>query len=218
VQISNEQSSHFVHVLRSRSDAIMVGVGTILNDDPRLTVRGVHGDRLDQIYILDSAARTPPHAKLFGENGWVTICFSSTPGADEGAKFERLSALTERFQTTSYPVAGDDEGRLRLEDLFSSDYLSETHILVEPGPTLAASFFATNLWDRLIVIEAPAQIADRTAPSAAAIPEHARATATLNLAGDTLTEYLNTRSPAFFAAVPSADFVLAAEEVGSSVA
>jgi hypothetical protein len=68
--------------------------------------------------------------------------------------------------------------------------------------------FDQNLPDRLWVITSPNRIDDPTAPSAAMIPKTFTETARRDLDGDTLVEYLNTTSPAFYAAVPSADFML----------
>jgi riboflavin biosynthesis pyrimidine reductase len=85
---------------------------------------------------------------------------------------------------------------------------SITHLLVEPGPTLAQSFLDDNLADRLWVFQSPRRLNDPTAPAAAAIPPGFIPTGQLTLAGDTLTEYLNTGSPVFFANTPSADWVL----------
>jgi diaminohydroxyphosphoribosylaminopyrimidine deaminase / 5-amino-6-(5-phosphoribosylamino)uracil reductase len=221
LRISNDTSTRFVHLLRARSDALMVGVNTIINDDPLLNVR-VQDDysRLDDIFIVDSKVRTPPHAKLFEHAGWVTICFSPGTGRSDEGRYDRLSALTNRFQTTALVVddteAQDDRVDLRV--LFSQElWERKTHLLVEAGPTLGRSFFETGLCDRLFVIRSQMSVADDSAPVARPIPNTFVATATLDLAGDTLTEYLNTASPAFFAAVPSADFVLA-QESASSVA
>ncbi|MEL6714255.1 MAG: bifunctional diaminohydroxyphosphoribosylaminopyrimidine deaminase/5-amino-6-(5-phosphoribosylamino)uracil reductase RibD, partial [Planctomycetota bacterium] len=73
--ISGAASVHEVHVLRSRVDAIVTGVGTVLHDDPRLTVRlpaDLAGTRVDEDegparVVLDSWLRTPPEARLFEE-------------------------------------------------------------------------------------------------------------------------------------------------------
>jgi len=86
------------------------------------------------------------------------------------------------------------------------------HVLSDAGPTLAMGTFRGT--HRLWVIRSPKIIGDNTAPSAAKIPGHFVKTGEIDLASDVLCEYLNTISPVFFAAVPSADFVLAQSEPG----
>jgi riboflavin biosynthesis pyrimidine reductase len=106
----------------------------------------------------------------------------------------------------------DLTGRLALPALIQSDKLADvTHLLVEPGPTLARSFFNAGAADRLWVIESPQRVDDPTAspaPAAATIPSRYIKTGELTLDGDVLTEYLDPESDLFFAAEPSADFVM----------
>jgi riboflavin biosynthesis pyrimidine reductase len=86
-------------------------------------------------------------------------------------------------------------------------------MLVEPGPTLARSFFEVGVADRLWIVRSPNAIEDVCAPRAAPIPDHWRKVAEVEIDRDTLSEYLNTRSPLFFAPDPSADFLLAASRL-----
>src|SRR5205823_107129 len=64
MQISNTRATRAVHELRSRCDAILVGVNTVLSDDPMLTARDVERSRLQTRIILDSRLRTPVESKL----------------------------------------------------------------------------------------------------------------------------------------------------------
>ncbi len=71
--LSGPESGRLTHRLRSLHDAILVGVGTVLADDPRLTVRGVRGPS-PQPVILDSRLRTPPDAYLVAQHprpAWI---------------------------------------------------------------------------------------------------------------------------------------------------
>ena len=81
-----------------------------------------------------------------------------------------------------------------------------THVLIEPGPTLAATIFAENLADRVWIFHSPKSIAEKNAPSAFALPDYFHAVGQLNIKGDQLIEYLTTRSPVFLAETSSADF------------
>src|SRR5712691_4309645 len=83
-----------------------------------------------------------------------------------------------------------------------------THLLVEPGPTLARSFFESGLADRVWSSSSPVALNEPSAPSVTPIPEHYLKTAELNLDGDVLTEYLNPQSAVFFAPERSADLPL----------
>jgi riboflavin biosynthesis pyrimidine reductase len=87
-----------------------------------------------------------------------------------------------------------------------------THVLVEPGPTLARSFLREGeLPDRIWVIRSAKRIDQPSAPAGVGVPSDFVKTGEIDLAGDRLIEYLNPASPVFFAAAPSADFVLAGE-------
>jgi riboflavin biosynthesis pyrimidine reductase len=86
-----------------------------------------------------------------------------------------------------------------------------THVLVEPGPTLAHSMFQENTCDRLWVIRSQKKVDDATAPSVAAIPPEFVQSGQRKLKGDILTEYLNQKSPAFYANSASADLMAVGE-------
>jgi riboflavin biosynthesis pyrimidine reductase len=92
-----------------------------------------------------------------------------------------------------------------------------THLLVEPGPTLTRSFLSRGQADRLWVFRSSNMLGEQGALAISSAP-----TVDYPMSGqlpvdavDTLSEYLNSQSPAFFAPVPSADFVLAREELES---
>ena len=83
-----------------------------------------------------------------------------------------------------------------------------THLIVEPGPTLAGSFLTEGRADRVWVFRSGRRIDDDTAPAAAPVPPHYVVTGEVDLDGDRLTEYLNPRSDVYFGPYPSADFEL----------
>lgn len=88
--------------------------------------------------------------------------------------------------------------------------LGFTHILIEPGPKLAATWLSSA--DRLWQVRSPHPI-DATAPTAPPPPPSYSPTASIPLGVDVLTEYLNTQSPWFFANVSSADVEMARKEM-----
>jgi diaminohydroxyphosphoribosylaminopyrimidine deaminase/5-amino-6-(5-phosphoribosylamino)uracil reductase len=206
LQISNPTSAHVVHQLRGRCDAILVGIRTAIADDPLLTAREVPNPRPLLRILLDSQLRLPLQSRLVNtpDRGPVMIfCLVSAIQTKEEA-----AALQSRGVAV-IAVAADPLGGVSVPAVLKE--LADkpiTHLLVEPGPTLAPSFFRENLADRLWLFQSPATVNDATAPAAAKVPPHFIPVGSLDLDGDTLTEYLNTRSPLFFSPAPSPDFLL----------
>jgi diaminohydroxyphosphoribosylaminopyrimidine deaminase / 5-amino-6-(5-phosphoribosylamino)uracil reductase len=209
LQISNDRSIRLVHELRSRSDAILVGAQTIVIDDPKLTARGV--ERLRPLLRVGLGSRRGVFVngnleRSLGEGPVLIYCTHTTLDQERKHLWK-----VEKIGVGIVPVGATDEGFVSLQGVLSDLHARDvTHLLVEPGPVVAESFFREQLADRMWVFRAPRRLDDPSARSAAAMPAM-RSTGTLDLAGDTLTEYLNPASPVFFAAEPSADFVLARE-------
>lgn len=210
-QISNDAATRQVHELRARCDAILIGVGTVLADDPKLTPRG-GGEHMRHPVraVLDTNLRTPPTAQLLSDDGFTVIY------CGRGA-FMRQPEFRQRLDHRKSVVGvTEDAGRVAIRAVLADLGESKVaHLLIEAGPTIAASFFASQLCDRLWIIRAPTAIAVDSAPAAVPVPSHFVQTGTLDLAGDKLAEYLNPASSAFFAAEPSADFVLAKAQADS---
>jgi diaminohydroxyphosphoribosylaminopyrimidine deaminase/5-amino-6-(5-phosphoribosylamino)uracil reductase len=206
VRISNKKSQQIIHDLRSRCDAILVGIGTILSDNPLLTVRNAKVLRPLQRMVLDSDLRLSIDSRLVRtiDCGRV-IDFCSKEAAEYSGTRTPLAACGVEIQ----PISSDSPGRLNLPRLLEQiGRMGVTHLIVEPGPTLARSFLETGMWDRAWVFRSPMKINEATAPEAAREPSNA--IANVELDGDILTEYLNPRG-VYFAAQPSADFVRVTE-------
>jgi diaminohydroxyphosphoribosylaminopyrimidine deaminase/5-amino-6-(5-phosphoribosylamino)uracil reductase len=189
-RISNMASSEQVQWLRSRSDAIVVGINTVMNDDPILLPRRVPRHPGYRRIVLDRNLRLPLKSQLVetvGE-GPVIVCSDELPTKERG--LELIGAGVKLWPT----------------DAWLSDP-TISHALIEPGPTLADAMLPQA--DRLWVIRSPKIIGDGTAPAAAAIPDYFVKTGDVDLDGDLLCEYLNTRSPVFFSPAESADLILA---------
>jgi len=205
-QISGEKALRAVHQLRSRCDAILVGINTVLSDNPMLTSRLATPLRPLRRIVLDSKLRMPTDCRLArtATEGKVTVYTSRSSRERDVQKGQAL-------EDTGVGVRGvteDQAGRLSLREVLDDIAgLGTTHLLVEPGPTLAKSWLATpDLWDRLWVIASPARIDDPAAPAAPALPDGQ--VAQYIIEPDRLTEYLNPRSPLTFSAEPSADLVM----------
>jgi len=196
VQISNEASRRLVHELRARCDAILVGVNTVLADDPLLTARGVARMRPLLRVVLDSRLRMPLTARVLEGGGVLVFCTSA-------ASPDRAEALRQRGAEVIGLSAGDG-ARVPLDAVLAELHRRNVmHLLVEPGPTLAAAFVAANLADRAWVFRSPRVLGEAGAPSAIALDWPA--VAAVDVAGDTLVEYLNPASAVYCCAEASAD-------------
>jgi 3,4-dihydroxy 2-butanone 4-phosphate synthase/GTP cyclohydrolase II len=145
--ISGEEERCVSHTLRAASDAVLVGVGTVLRDDPRLTVRLVPGTSPLRV-VLDSTLRTPSTALvLHGDS--VTVMLTTERAAQSDR--ERLGALGASIRVLPAGPAGIDlPTALRL-----LRELGVRTLLVEGGARVITSLLAARLVDRLVVGTAP---------------------------------------------------------------
>ena len=146
--ITSTEARRDAHRLRASSDAICAGVGTVLADDPKLTVRGVAGAGTPLRVVVDSAARTPPGAQVVSSDA-PTIIFTAT--GDAGPT---VTALKETgAEVVNLP--GDEDTvdlRAMLRILGDRGVVS---LLLEGGATLAGAFAAGGLIDRYVFYLAP---------------------------------------------------------------
>jgi diaminohydroxyphosphoribosylaminopyrimidine deaminase/5-amino-6-(5-phosphoribosylamino)uracil reductase len=149
--ITGETSRRRVHTFRDEYDAVLVGKGTLLADDPRLTCRIDEG-RDPVRAAIDMRLEAPPESRLFdskrSEAQTVVYC-------GPGASSDKRRALADRG-VDIVQVGVDAEGRAQLEDvvedLHGRDLLS---LMVEGGGGLAASLIDQNLVDRVYAFVAP---------------------------------------------------------------
>lgn len=200
VRISNAVSTRFVHELRARCDGILVGINTVLTDDPLLTARDVPTTRVLTRIVLDRDLRLPVASRLAKSAGEAPVlAFCSEPvGQSERAQTLRCMGVIVKTS----PLGAD--GQLDLASVLSQlGQRQMTHLLVESGPTLARAFVQSNMADRAWVFRCPLEIGQSDAPRAPEMPWPV--TARRDLGGDMLSEHLNAASPVFFAPEPSAD-------------
>ncbi|OFV67806.1 MAG: 5-amino-6-(5-phosphoribosylamino)uracil reductase [Candidatus Syntrophoarchaeum caldarius] len=139
VKISNDDDLKRVDKLKCGIDAIMVGIGTILADDPSLTVKSGECPNPTRV-VVDSRARTPLDAEILHKGDGERIILVS-----EAAPLERISALSEYAQIV---IAGEDQVDLRA-GLLELKRQGIDRIMVEGGGTLNWSLFAGGLVDEL---------------------------------------------------------------------
>ena len=150
--ISGAESRARAHAWRDELDAIAVGVGTVLRDDPALTTR-LPGGRTPLKVVFDSALRTPPTARLFAPDD-EGVPARVVVYAAEGAPRDRAERLAERgAEVVAVPAPeGRPDVAAALADLGRRLVRS---LLLEGGPTLAWSFFARRAVDRVAFFLAP---------------------------------------------------------------
>jgi GTP cyclohydrolase II len=145
--ISSEAERRISHGLRAACDAVLVGVGTVIVDDPQLTVRMVPGSSPLRV-VLDSTLRLPPTARLL-DNEAGTIVITTEHSSDE-----RRSALRARAVGVHVVDAGP-RGVDLASALRALRELGVASLLVEGGGRVITSFFAEKLVDRLVLGIAP---------------------------------------------------------------
>jgi diaminohydroxyphosphoribosylaminopyrimidine deaminase / 5-amino-6-(5-phosphoribosylamino)uracil reductase len=146
--ITGDEARIDVHRERARVDAVIVGIGTVLIDDPALTVRDWPTTRQPLRVVVDSAARTPTTAAVLDSAAPTLVAV----GADAGD--EQVAALQARGADVARLARPD--GRVDLVALLAALYERDVCItLLEGGSTLAASFVRERLVDRVLGYHAP---------------------------------------------------------------
>ncbi|WP_111768368.1 bifunctional diaminohydroxyphosphoribosylaminopyrimidine deaminase/5-amino-6-(5-phosphoribosylamino)uracil reductase RibD [Nakamurella deserti] len=130
--ITSAESRADVHRLRQRVDTMLVGSGTVLTDDPVLTVRDADGRPLPRQplrVVADSTGRTPPRARVRNGDAETWIATAAEVGGGDGLDLPHLLSMLW--------VRG------------------RRHVLLEGGPRLAAAFFDAGLVDEVVAYIAP---------------------------------------------------------------
>jgi diaminohydroxyphosphoribosylaminopyrimidine deaminase/5-amino-6-(5-phosphoribosylamino)uracil reductase len=146
--ITGTEARKDVHRLRSLSDAVCTGIGTVLADDPRLTVRSRRSCAPRLRVVVDSHARTPPNARVLSPEAPTLIVTALSRSHPRMLRLEQAGA--------SVLSAPGPDGRVLLPAMLQA--LAERGIvslLLEGGPTLAGAFAAESLIDRYVIYVAP---------------------------------------------------------------
>jgi diaminohydroxyphosphoribosylaminopyrimidine deaminase/5-amino-6-(5-phosphoribosylamino)uracil reductase len=147
--ITGEAARERVHLLRAQSDAIMVGIGTVLADDPMLTCRLPGMEKYSPVrVVLDSALRLPPASRLARSARdvpvWVVTGGEASRAADDALLREGVTVLR----------AAQSDGRLDLAAVLKlMGARGVTRLMVEGGPTLAAALLAADLIDEAVLFQ-----------------------------------------------------------------
>lgn len=152
--ISGEDSRALVHLWRAEEDAVAVGIGTVLADDPLLNARTPEVFRQPARVVFDTHARLPLDSQLVRTLDQAPVVAVVGAEADAG----RVGALREAGVEVDLVAGGDRADRLRagLRQLGARDI---TSLLLEGGATLAAAFAAADEVDEARVFVAPVLLA-----------------------------------------------------------
>jgi len=158
--ITGEASRRRVHEMRDTVDAILVGIGTILADDPDLTTRLAgtdcrHPDRV----VIDSHLRIPSRARVLAHRNRGRTILVAGPHAAE-SRVRELRDLGAEVLIVDGGVRRVDL-RIVMERLFA---LGITSVLIEGGSEIAASSLEAGIVDKLVFFIAPLLIGGREAP------------------------------------------------------
>ena len=156
-EISGKEDLERVHEIRKEVDGIMVGIGTVLADDPRLTVHKIPSSKSDNPIrvVVDNKARTPIDFRILNDDADTiiavgSICDEKNPDSDEDAvsRAKAISQKADVFYSSKTPV-----------DLVEfMDYLYSKGIktlMLEGGATLNFSMIRENLIDEVRICIAP---------------------------------------------------------------
>ena len=149
--LSGAESLSLTHAVRAAHDAILVGIGTLLADDPLLSVRHWAG-RSPAPVVLDSRLRTPPTARVLTTGGpGRAVRIACTAAADEG----RVAPLAQRGASV-LRLPAQDNGWVDLSALLDSlGAAGVRRLMVEGGARVLTSFLRARLGDFAVVTVAP---------------------------------------------------------------
>jgi len=147
--ITGEESRRDVHRLRAQADAVVVGIGTVLADDTRLTVRDWPTTRQPLRVVVDGKARTPVSARILDNDARTLVAVG------DDADPERVKPLRDTgAEVIELPRR---DGLLDLSALMAALFEREQlRLLLEGGATLAGSFVQHRLVDTVVGYHAPA--------------------------------------------------------------
>jgi len=161
--ITGNESLRRVHALRSKADAILVGAGTVLVDDPSLTARLPQRQGRDPLrVVLDKELRMPESARMLRlkSSAQTWIFCSSKVDKEKRRNLEAAGAVIK-----TVPVAA--EGLLDLKAILAELGKSQvTSLLVEGGSSVHGSFLQANLVDQLLLFVAPLILGEQGVPLA----------------------------------------------------
>ena len=157
--ITSQDSRERVHQIRDEVDAILVGIGTVIRDDPSLTTRLPNGRGRDAIrIILDSRARIPLKSRVLNLDSPARTIVAVTPQAPQ----EKVAQLKQRAEVLTVP---EQNGRVDLKALMERlGRMEIVSALLEGGAEVNASAVKAGIVDKVMVFIAPKLISGSGSP------------------------------------------------------
>jgi diaminohydroxyphosphoribosylaminopyrimidine deaminase/5-amino-6-(5-phosphoribosylamino)uracil reductase len=157
--ISGEAAQRYAHRLRARHAAVLVGLGTVLADDPQLTVRHACGHQPTRI-VLDERGELPLNSRLMQTAGEAPLWVVTTDKSPEEWRRTLVDKGAEVIE-----MLADQNGHVDIKALLSELGRREImSVLVEGGSKVLGSFFAVGLWNKVCAIIAPKMAGGEKAP------------------------------------------------------
>lgn len=154
--ISSEESRSYGHWLRNGVDAVMVGAGTVLKDDPQLTVRLVEKVKDPKRIVLDGDLSVPLEAKVFKDGGATIVA------TKRNSNLEKRRLLKDKGVEV-WTVAQDSQGRVDIGKVVSEAGRKEiTSIMIEGGNQVYSSALKAGVVDKIVVFLSPKILGDGT--------------------------------------------------------
>jgi diaminohydroxyphosphoribosylaminopyrimidine deaminase/5-amino-6-(5-phosphoribosylamino)uracil reductase len=160
--ITGVESRRLVHRMRSQVDAVMVGSGTALKDDPELTVRLAKGKNPIRV-IVDEDLKTPLRARVFAATGGRVLIFTTTKAVK--SKIKKVEAKGAEVIRVPRARRGVSLKRV-IEELGKREIQS---LMVEGGSSLAASALREGVVDKVTIFMSPMILGGDALPSVAAL-------------------------------------------------
>ena len=146
--ITSEHSRRRVHARRVEADAVMVGAGTVLADDPSLTARGIDAARQPVRVVCDATGRTPADSRLFAGGETVIVTTIASPHTVRTAWKEAGAEVVT--------VPQDERGRVALQPMIEAfGARGWIEVYCEGGAEMATSLVREGLVDRLEIDRGP---------------------------------------------------------------
>ncbi|HVN23597.1 MAG TPA: bifunctional diaminohydroxyphosphoribosylaminopyrimidine deaminase/5-amino-6-(5-phosphoribosylamino)uracil reductase RibD [Syntrophorhabdales bacterium] len=159
--ISNEESREYANQLRSVMDGVMVGINTVILDNPLLVPKVSKPKRYPVRIVLDSKLRIPPSCELVKTADKFKTLVFTLPDSRQDKESRLKSMGVEVVQ-----VAAGDNGRIALSAVCKELWQRQiTSVLVEGGAELHSSFINEKLTDKIVIFYAPKLIGGKNAPS-----------------------------------------------------